>query len=538
VRVLSLALAALLISAPSLGAQLPSAERATDSGTPAWMTAWSPLQPIADHPRQLPRAPALPDLLVAPGPRIGTFWTVGNPAALPFQVTRSWSELQTGLAWDDGGYGRPMDGGDVDALQFAGLGWKPLGRGAAVGRLLVDQETLGRLPFAGAIEPHATSPLVFADSSVVRMRRLRARLEGAFGWRFAGWGVGLAAGVEVRDHETQEARFQRDGRMSTHGVAVGLLRELPFAGLRLAAHARLSGGDETMNVVPWPESGLIYQLEGYGEPARRRVELPWSYMRRAERGAWLWGLSAEGTLLGADWSVVWEHVNRDDEHFTGRFGEQPPDRWSASGWAVGGALQRSFSAGHLLLTGQARYSHLEGDAFRSDLEGAIFRGAESLFWGTADLRYTVPGTPWSVAAVFTLQRDSRWRRDYLVRVRSMIESWTPGGGLEVARSYGNSTAVSFGFAFASYSATALIPNPESMGPVYRLLIAPELSLYATQSRPAVASFGLRQRLGEGTRLLLRARWETAAPRGESTESFAPRGHRTLWNVSLALLLGQ
>ncbi|NIQ56839.1 MAG: hypothetical protein GWN71_42300, partial [Gammaproteobacteria bacterium] len=107
----------------------------------------------------LPRAPEPARLLLLDGPRSGPLWTAGNPGALPFQVPARWSMLRLGGALDDGGYRRPMDPDDVGVVQFAGLGWERVGSaGAAIGRVVFDQEMPGAVPFTDMLEPHGSNP--------------------------------------------------------------------------------------------------------------------------------------------------------------------------------------------------------------------------------------------------------------------------------------------------------------------------------------------------------------------------------------------
>lgn len=528
--------ALLLLAALPAAAQPPVDERARDTGSPAWMTAWSPLVPIAEHPRRLERPPESRGLLVAGAPRTGLLWTAGSPVGLAYQLADARGELQAGFAGDDGGYRRPLDPNDVDVLQFAGLGWTPVGRGAAAGRVVIDREALGNVFYADVTEPHSSNPLVLADSSLSQMRRQRIQMEGAFGWRFGAWGLGLAAGFELRDHRSREARLPRISRRTRQGVTLGAARELPWAGLRLEAHVRWSGGTETLTVTPRFDAALIYQLEGYAEPTRRLVDPPSTYFRRLEHDAWAWGFAASGRALGAEWTAFWESADRDEGHFSELTGPPSKDRWCADGSVLGGSLQRPLFGERLLLTGRLRYSRLDGDATRADLEGSIFRAAEKVVWGDFEARWAPPGSPWAAAAAFTIRRESRIRRDFIERTRSEIESWTPGGVVEVARSFASGTNLAAGFGFAFYSPTVLIPDPEAMGPVYRLLTAPELALYATQARPIAVSFGVRQRVGGGAELLLRGRLESIGPHGEAPQQFAPSGDRTLWGVSLTFVL--
>lgn len=529
-----------LFLCPSVLAQELGSRRAIDTGAPAWMLAWSPLRPIADHARDIPRAPELPRLLIASERELGLLWSIGNLGAAPFEVPGRWNELRLAGAADDGEYRRPMDPADVEVLQFSGLGWEPVGSGgAAVGRVALDREKAGLLEFADLLEPHSSSPLVVADSSVSDMRRLRARFEGGFGWRFGRWGIGAAAGIETRDHRGERSALPRVSRMSAAGLSLGVVGQVPFAGVKLGGHVRWRRDVETSSVFARLRDAVVFQLQGYAEPAPLEVKPPAQiYFRRLESEAWLWGLSAAGRLAASEWVIAVEQTERaDGQHSAALSADPSEDRWEADGTTVSGAVQRALSGERLLLSASARYSTLDGDATLADLEGIVFRASEEAFEGAVDVRYARAGWPWSAGLTLSLRRESRFRRDFVSDVFTDVESWTPGFGVEVARDLGASTRLSAAYAIGFYSATASIPNPESMGPVYRLLIAPEMSLYGTESRPNRAALSWRQSLGARSALLLRAERETAAPHDvEDGLAFAPRGRRTVWRLSFSLLL--
>lgn len=535
-----LGILALLTSAVGLRAQTLPLERGTDTGTPVWMHAWSPLAPIADHPRLLPRAPTPPELLLAARPQIGLFWTAGNPAGLPFDVRDGRAELRVAGGADDGDYKRPLDDQEAGVLQFVGMAWQPVGRGAAAGHVIFDQERPAPSSFADVVEPYPSNPLVVTDTSLPDMRRVRARLEGALGLQFGGWSLGLSAGVEVRDNRSHKARFPRLARMSTPGVALGLARRLPFAGLRLSAHGRWVGDRESLTLVGRPGTGVVYQLEGYAEPTPREVVAPnLFYLRKMERNAFAGGLALSGTLWDANWVVFWELTTRDEKHYSEQKAHPAADRWTADGRVLGGAVQRAFFNDALLVTGYLRSTHLNGDATRFDLEGVIFRGEESVLLVGADVRYVPTGSPWMLGLVFTTFRESRRRRDFIAELRTEIESWTPGAAVEIARALGETTRVSLGYGVSYFSAVSTLPDPEPLGPQYQRLIAPELSFYATRAMATTASLAVRQDLGSRTALLVRGHRESLAGRdSEPSVPFAPTGERTLWNLSLSLLLGE
>lgn len=527
-------LAAILVPARVVAAQSP--ERATDTGTPPWMTAWSPLAPIADHPRRLPKAPLLPQLHLAASPRVGLFWTSGNPAALAFEVSARWSELHASFSSDRGTYRRPLDPDDVEAIQFSALAWQRVGgKSAAAGRIIADRQNLGNASFADFVDPYSSNPLVIADTSAPEMRWLRARLEGAYGLRLRGWGLGLAAGIEVRDNRTEAARFPRDGRFSTYGAAVGVVREVPFADLRVAGYVRWLGGNEAVELLARPGLGLVYRIEGYAEPTPIAVAPPQIlFFRRIERHATALGLGVTGKVWGTTWSAVWQRTHRDEAHFSQLRRDPPEDRWEADGRVLGGSLQRPFFADKLLLTAEVHHSRLEGEATRADLEGTIFEAEENALALAADARFFAP--PWTVAARYALGREWRRRTDFIAEIGSEIETWSPGVAFEVARAFGNRTLTSVGFALAAYSTDSAIPNPEAMGPLYGTLVAPELSLYATQARPAAVTVALRQGIGTRTALSVLTSWETLTSTGSGSLPFAPNGDRTLWSVRIGVTM--
>lgn len=163
-------------------------------GAPGWMTAWSPLAPLADLSQVLPTTGARPDLVGAPAPRIGLWWTAGSPAALPFEVVDRRSMFRGVGGWTDGTYRRALDPDDVTAFQASGLAWTPIASsGGAAATVLVDQEHAGALPYAATLMPYTTDPLVVTDTTIPARRRVRARVEAAFAWRVRKWGRGSRA---------------------------------------------------------------------------------------------------------------------------------------------------------------------------------------------------------------------------------------------------------------------------------------------------------------------------------------------------------
>lgn len=524
--------------APLAGQAAAQAARSGDPDVPDWMIAWSPLAPIADHQRALPRLGALPGLVRGLEPRVGLLWTTGSPAGLPREVADRRAELTAAVARDAGAYRRPLDPDDVSARRLSGLAWQPLGsRGASAGRVVLEDATLGMGSFADALRPYGSNPLVPTDSSQPAMRRVGARLEGALGWQFGSWSAGLAAGFEVWDHRTRAARFARQGRASQQGGSIGVGRELPIARAVLALQARWTGEAEQVSLLTQPDPGVVYQLEGLSEPNPRAISADDSYFRRMERNAWAVGLAASGEVSGVRWALDAARTFRKEGQWSTIRRDPPTDRWRADGWTFAGAAQGVILDGRLLLTARLAHSTLAGEAARFDLDGVIFRARETVTRGGLDARYTPPASPWRIAANLRVAREWERRRDFIDRIQSDLVRWLPSAALEIARTFGEATTAAVGVGVAPYSAVGDIPDPEQRGSIYQILIAPELSFYGTRAIAAGLGVSLSHRFGSGASLLLGARRDLLCGwRNETTVPFAPTGRRNLWRANVGVLL--
>jgi hypothetical protein len=533
------ALALLLaLAARSLAAQSPVEN--LRAANPAWLTAWTPLAPLADLTRALPAAPQLPGLLVAPAPRVGLLWTAGTPAALGVEATDGGVQLSVARAAEGGAYRRPLDPEGAHTFRVEGLGWGPLGaRGAVLGRVVAQQLDLDAASPSDIAVSSASDPFVPTDTVVPMLRRVSVQLEGGIGGQFGAWAVGLTLGALVEDDHTRNSSFPRLVKRSLPGVAAGIARALPFAPVRLAVYARWMGGDETIILPGQPAPGTVYGLDGYSEPDPKAVTSSSPFFYRTDRSAWADGFAATGTLGGAAWTLYAERARRTDEHVSVRRLDAPTDRWHATGSAYGAAVQWPLARYDLYVTAQWRNDRLTGNATRADLTGVIFRATESVSRLTADVRY-LPASAWAVAGTLSLVRESRRREDFIAETYTDLKAWTPGLGVEVARAFG-SNAVSAGYAIAAYTPSGGIPDPSTMGPIYQQLIAAEQSLYATSVHPSLTAVTWRHTFPSRTALLLTARRASVGKGREvltATLPYAPTGSRTLWNLTLGVVLGQ
>ena len=513
------------------------ADGMADDQLDRWMIAWSPFAPIANHLNAGPAADRFSDPLVTPPPRVGLFWTGGIAAGLPFERPDGRAALQALVGRSTGPYRRALDPGDATVVQASALSWEPIDtRGGVAGRFVADDERLTSAPYAASLLPYGSDPLVVTDTTAPPMRRVRARLEGAFGWRFGGWGLGAAAGLEVHDQRVGEARFLRSNRWAEPVIGVSVSRTLPVAGLRIGAYGRWADGRETIQLTPFTDPGLIYLLDGYNEPDPREISLAQAegVFRRIERTARAFGGGIAGRMVGSDWAVRVERGTRHDRHSSERKADPASDTWDATGWLVDGAAQRPLGP-HLTATVNLRYSTLDGDERRAELASVItLQGRERFLDLSAELRYRPAGSSWVVVGRYALAHMRLIREDFVATVGTDLVEWTTTAAVSAAHRFGH-TSLGIGFAMAWYGAEGSIPNPDSLGPVYRQFVAPGLGLEASRALPVTGTLSVRRDFNRRTAVILVAGYETVGPRSTSAP-FAPAGHRATWTASATVVL--
>jgi hypothetical protein len=524
-------LAALALAAPDTAGAQATADGVWQRYRQPWMTAWSPLNRLADL-GQAPPAGS-PGLAAAPAPRIGLWWTAGVPAALPFELVDTRSEFHFTAAGASGPYRRAMDPDDVKVVQGSVFGWRPIGAsGGAAGSIVIDQETAGARPYAATLRPYSSDPFVVADTTAPATRRVRARLEGAFGWRAGPLGFGASVGLEEGDHRTRDAGFPHFGRSSAP-AARAAVAYAPHPAVRVAVYGRWLRDSETLSMGPRTMSGMVFRLAGYHDPDSGAVVGPAFFFRRSERSARAGGVAAAGRVLRTDAVAYAERTIRRNRHFSAQVADPPADRWDADGWVLGLAAQRRL-VGPVLFTGQVRRETLAGDARLADLDGVVFRSSESELTLSAELRFAPAGVPWTVIAAYDLVRTRHLRYDFIAEVGADLVEWTPGVALAVMREFGRAT-IGLGASGADHSAVGAIPDATALGPVYQTLVAPGMTFAASRARPLRLTGSVGYRTGPATTLLLDGAW-TSLDGPTSTLPFAPTGTRTAWSVGVRAVM--
>ncbi|MGI8497746.1 MAG: DUF6850 family outer membrane beta-barrel protein, partial [Gemmatimonadaceae bacterium] len=526
------------LSAAAALAQTASATavRLGPEGSP-WLWSWTPLAPMNGLGAVAPATVELHSLLSLPQPRVGLFWTGGNPAALPDEVDREWGQLSVTSASTSGSYRRPLDPQDESVAELSVAGWRPVGdHSAAIGRLAVGRTTLANGTTAAFLQPYGPNPFFPADTSTPRLNRPTVTLEGAEGWVLGRWRIGLALGYSVLEDQSVRTPRPLIGRDAKSGVTVGVVRAHASGRARFGFYGRHLGEAENVTLLPNPRTIRVYQLAGY-------ADVPYSdftrggYFRRADRSGWAWGVGGAGRVgAGAQsWAVYAEESQTDDRQISTLVPNPPTDRWHASAYRVGAALQRSLRRDMALASARAEFTAQRGSADGPELQGKGIDDRASRLLLTADVRTAATASPWAGSVLLLVRRDAQNVDDAATSLNSVVTGWTTGGGAELDRRVAESARVALSYTIARYVPTATIPSAQGRGVAYQTYIAPALEVAAAGALTQSAAFGVGFPLWSQRELTIRLWGSALAPTSQSKlPVFLPRGNRRAWGVSAAI----
>ncbi len=524
-RLASIVLLLLGCAASSAAAQSLGLDPEHD--TPIWMRTWSALGTSADLPRRLEGVGTATSGLMFGPPRIGTFWTAGNPAGLVEGARDTRSDFSGTWSRQSGNYHRPLEPNGTTLAQGAAQAWKGFSPTfAMLGRVTFDRERLEPGSRAVTTEPFGSSPFVTTDTSGSGVRRTRATLEGAAGWRLGKWGVGLTLGYEAREHSSTTSGIVRKIRLATPGGVFGIARRL--GGIELAIHARYRHRTEETDVAEKYENGRVYELVGYGEALGIDIlGATGDYIRHRAENASAAGGSVAGAFGPTRWTLLAEATRLRETLWRQEVNDPPRDRWDANGWRARAAIQRSLTP-RWLLTMHANAASLSGTGdLALDTAGIIFTAHESAFATEMELRLLPLDQGWTGSLTVGWTHESRKRQDLMVHLGSSISANTPSVGFDIGRTIGSRLLVSMGAALAPYGPTSTIPDPAAAGPVYRYYVAPELDLYASRATPTAFSFLIQYRGGKNAVLWLTGRGERlSSSESVPLSAFTPGGNRS------------
>jgi hypothetical protein len=505
-----------------------------EPGVPAWMTAWSPFTLSADLPRTLGPGSAIPSVL-DPAPRLGLFWTRGNPGALPFEVLDEWAGFRGSRSDVSGDYRRPLDAGDAAGFTLSALGWRALGeRGAVIGRVVLDQRDLGADP-GMSVRPYGSSPYTAVDTAAVNSRHVNARLEGAGGWRLGRFGIGVGAGFEGHDHRTSGTGKPRLGRAALPAASAGVATHLG-PDVRIGTYGRWSGFAETSQSLTVSETGVIHGIRGLREPETHVVGSASPYFLRIEHDHRSVGVNAVGSALGTAWTTFIETGRFRQESWNDQREDSPPANvWKAEGWVVGASVQRPVTG--LLWTLDLRWKTLSGDATLADGEDPDFEADEGALSAALEARAESETGAWGAAARAFVEFQARERVDMAAELREEVESLTWALAGSVARRLGTRTRLSGGLTYASYRTRGPIPRTVGEGPGFQAFVAPEILLRASPARAWGILLEGRHELRTGVLLGAFLRRDSLSlGEGGRALPFTPSGDRTATSLGLTVTL--
>lgn len=541
--------AALVLVAPSRGraqdtpptawGRGPDANGALSHSAAAWLGAWSPLRPIVEAPRGLVRAPLAPGILDAPEPAFGAFILSGAPGALARDLARArgiggdttrYAELRARSSGVSGDFRRPLDPAEVRVEGIAGQGWAPVrGNGMAIGRLSIDREALDPSSFTSRVAPYASSPFVSTDSVTPPMRRVRARIEGALGYRFGEYGAGIAAGLESREHTTFDFPLRRAGRSAAPSVNIGVERTLPWLDARVGTFYRWAEPTETDVLNPSPLPTIYYPLRGYDEPVAVPVTSSSSVFSRIDSRATAAGATLELTAWDTRVAITHERGARAEDGYFAVSQDRPTNRWRADGSETRVQLQRRI-AERFRVTVVGASESLAGDAQRLDLTGVAYRGDYSRRAIEADVR--MDHGQWSAAAQGGAVTLNRTGVDYAAELAADLDVLMPFVGGEVARHFTRG-AVAAGASYAASAATGRIPVAAEAQENYQRLIAPALAYEAADTRAMAWWITSTFRVARTT-LIGGVRFESTTSPTDQPQRLQPAGSRDAWTATLGV----
>lgn len=508
-------------------------------GTPGWTEAWSPLVPLGELPRTLPGVElGFANLLTLPAPRIGLFWTAGNPAALPREVGELRTEFQVGSIDRSGDFRRPFDPGDETHQLVAGQVWGPLGsKGAGIGRMVVDHGSFKDQAFSDVLVPYSTEPFTVIDTLGEETSRTAVRIEGAGGWQLGRLGLGLGFGYAQQETRTVESAVPVLNRTANPGVTGGVTYDLADGKVHVGVYGRWQQTAEVVSILSVAAASRVFRFSGFDDPVPINLVATF-FSQRFNRKAWAAG-GAVGAELGAvSWTVFAQREDLTSENFSTTFGEGMADHWDADGWTAGGAAQVELASRHLLLTVDARYSNITGEERRAEIDGVPFTADETRWHVNGELRAN-SDNGWEAALRLGIKREDRTRSDGLAIASTDIRSWRPAAAFEVARWLGPTFAVSGGVAVSEYNPSGSVPKATTLGPIYQNWLAPAAALEATEATAHAFMGTLRWQARATLGFWVQVRSESASPPDNRSGLLpgAPSGDRDRFRAAFGVVLG-
>lgn len=538
-RILLAGAPATLVGALALPCPTAGQELGLDGLAGASARAWSPLTSIADLPRFAGSGLAGRPVLFPAEPRIGSFWSAGNPAGLSRELPEALAAFGAAARNEEGEFRMPLEPGDRSLRGAWAEGWLPLGeRGGLGGTASWSESTLGPGQYALSLEPTRSGPLVVVDSTTSGHRFVTARIEGAAGWRVGRLSLGLAAGIEAVDGVSQEARVSRLNRGVRPGVGAGALWENGDGTVRAGPYVRWLRSAETGQLVAAASPTAVSRIQGYAPPSVAVLpirSLP--YYRRRDADARELGLSAAGETREWSWVVHAAAFEGEQEHWSERAFEPPTDTWTASGLRAGVGLSGAPFQPDLSVHLRAVGSTLSGDAHLASEEAPIFDAEEREVETSFEVRWNPGAAPWSIRAGAGLALDRRDRGDPDPDgLRTVFETRTFRVEFGGEREITPRVRVSGGAAAVSRDPRGRMPGAIHYPPGVRGIAAGEAAYLSTRSRTTLVGVGAEWARSDTAALRFGFTWDRTSPtEGTTSPQFAPEGSFDRWQLAVGIV---
>ncbi|MHB1224872.1 MAG: DUF6850 family outer membrane beta-barrel protein [Gemmatimonadaceae bacterium] len=550
-RTLAVALAlSVAMAAPSSARSQTLGLDVATRDLPAWMEGWSPLdRGPGELARTLPSTGGALPRLLAPAPRVGLFWGAGHVAALPEEVRTSRADFALSHGSRDGDFRRPLDAPSASAAQLSAIGWRPVGdRAAMIGRLSVVRRASEASPWRLAPDVYGPSPFAAVDSSQSGDSQSRIRLDGAAGWRVAGWGVGVGGGYETLDQRTDFAAIASGARRASVGLSAGATRRVGAVTVGLQAGWRSDAATLNASGAAVRSSPQVYELMGLRDVVAAPVE--GAYYRRSDATRPSVGIALAGQGWGGRWSASAAAGHHTERHRRDPNPDVSGSEWTADGAALAAAYQRTvpFPIGAAALaTVRGRAELLDGSGTLADRPGVtMYTGRDVAMGGELELRFPAvtasggrSGAPWSAVLAVGLTQVQRQQTDSNATLHSDIQTLTPILSLEAERAVTNRLRVGGGVSMGAHLARGSIPLVRSPGIAHRELVGPAIALTGSRARPLAGSLMLRWLDGDRS-YWLAGRMERVSPGEVGPDGplpFAPDGERTVRAIVVGVTVG-
>lgn len=535
-RWFSVVLLAGLASRGALAQAAPSTNAAAISES-RWLWSWSPLHGIQGIGPPAPGLPPLPRTLDFAAPRVGLFWTAGNPAALPDEIDSTYTLVAAHTSSTSGSYRRPLDapsssGSGVDLAAWGRVANGERYRSAGIGRASLSRDREDRGALSPSLAPYGSSPFVTSDTNAPGLLRPRVTLEGAEGLALGRWRIGSSAGYDALENSSSHSAAAQVGRQSATAITLGASRRLGEA-LHAGVLAKHVLGSETITLVPNPATIRTYTLDGYLSP-QSAVSAQLPIYRRTDRTASAFGAGLAGATQGVTWVLHAQGDVSDEEQVSDISAAPPTDDWHTSGFSAGAAAQLARDGMLVVFSADGNAQH--GATGTVSSRDAPFRSRASVISTAVEARYHPTASPWLAAATLSLLRHHYNATDEAAQATTSISAWQPAAGLELDRVLGARWRIGAAYGIAQYTPYATIPDPQGRGPAYLRLVAPAIEIASATARSQQEALTFARRSVRATLVLRLWRASTTAVAGpESSLVPLPTGSRVAWGGSLAVL---